>query len=63
MQRNRIRSKEDPGGRWVVPLFFALFGIGAFGANVIGLPRWAKEREQQMEYIASRAKALVGPEP
>jgi hypothetical protein len=24
-------------------------------------PRWAAEREEQMEYIAGRAQALIGP--
>lgn len=33
--------------------------------NALRLPRWAAEREEQMEYIATRARALIrpGPEP
>ncbi len=40
-------------------------GAGAFGFNALRLPRWARERERQMEYIAERARALIGaaPEP
>ena len=56
-----LLGKDDPGARFVIPLFFALLGGGAVASNVLGLPRWANEREQQMEYIASRARALIGP--
>jgi hypothetical protein len=38
---------------------FGAFGAGAFAFNVIRLPRWAREREEQMEYIASRVAALL----
>jgi hypothetical protein len=31
----------------------------AFGANVIRLPRWARERERQMEAIAQHAVKLL----
>lgn len=55
-----LLGKGDPGGRFVVPLFFSLFGGGLLASNVVGLPRWADERERQMEYIANRAKALLG---
>lgn len=55
-----LLGKDDPGARFVVPLFFAIMSGGAWAANVIRLPRWANEREQQMEYIANRAKALIG---
>jgi len=41
-------------------VFFAIFGGGVLAANNIRLPRWANERERQMEYIANRAKALIG---
>ncbi len=35
-------------------------GGGALASNVLSLPRWAREREGQMEYIAGRVRALVG---
>ncbi len=40
-------------------------GVGgwALAFNVLSLPRWAHEREGQMEYIAGRARALIGAPP
>jgi hypothetical protein len=41
---------------------FAMFGgmaLFAFGANVFRLPRWARERERQMEAIAEHAVKLL----
>jgi hypothetical protein len=43
-------------------LVFAMFGgmaLAPFAANVIRLPRWARERERQMEAIAERAVKLL----
>jgi hypothetical protein len=42
---------------------FAAFGAAALGANALLLPRWAHEREEQMEHIAARARTLIGPGP
>jgi hypothetical protein len=42
---------------------FAAIGLLALGANAIRLPRWADEREGQMEYIATRARTLLSAEP
>lgn len=47
----------------VGPLIFLVFGAAALGYNALRLPRWAAEREEQMEYIAARAGALLGPVP
>jgi len=44
-----------------VALFLAVMGAAAIGANALRLPRWAGEREEQMEYIATRARALIRP--
>jgi hypothetical protein len=38
---------------------FALASIGALSYNAVRLPRWASERTEQMEYIASRAIELT----
>jgi hypothetical protein len=38
---------------------FGAMAVAAFGANVIRLPRWARERERQMEAIAERAVKLL----
>jgi hypothetical protein len=41
---------------------FGGISLAAFGANVLRLPRWARERERQMEAIAEHAvKLLSGP--
>lgn len=44
-----------------LPLMFMAMGGAALVSTVVGLPRWAKEREEQMKYIAGRATALIGP--
>jgi hypothetical protein len=44
-------------------MIFAAMGAAALGFNALRLPRWALEREQQMEYLAARARALIGPVP
>jgi hypothetical protein len=45
----------------VAPLLFGAAGAITLVSNVLRLPRWAGEREVQMEYIAARAQALLGP--
>ena len=47
----------------LTPMLFGAMGAAAFVSNLVRLPRWARRREEQMEYIAARAQALVGPEP
>lgn len=43
----------------VVPGFIALMGAAGIGRTVMVLPRWAREREEQMERIGTRAAALL----
>jgi hypothetical protein len=45
------------------PVFLGTMGAVAIISSVLGLPRWAREREEQMEFIAARAEVLVGSEP
>jgi hypothetical protein len=45
------------------PLMLGAMGGGAFAYNRFSVPRWARERERQMAYIAERAHALIGPVP
>jgi hypothetical protein len=45
------------------PLLLGSMGAFALGSNAVRLPRWANEREAQMEYIASRARALLAEPP
>ncbi len=47
----------------VGPLVFGVVGAATMISNLIRLPRWARRREEQMEYIAARAQALIGSEP
>ena len=47
------------GAELLIPTLFGIAGAGALVSNVIRLPRWADKREQQMEYIATRAKELM----
>lgn len=43
-----------------VASLITLTGGGILGSSLLRLPRWAGEREGQMEYIAGRVIALVG---
>jgi hypothetical protein len=47
----------------VIPALMAVFGSGTLASNVLRLPRWAREREEQMEYIAGRVEALLREQP
>ncbi|MBV9110572.1 MAG: hypothetical protein JO306_14275, partial [Gemmatimonadetes bacterium] len=44
-------------------IFVAMMGALALASNAVRLPRWADEREEQMERIAARARSLIRPEP
>jgi hypothetical protein len=46
-----------------MPLVFALMGSGAIVGNALRLPGWAAEREEQMEGIALRTRALLETAP
>jgi hypothetical protein len=41
------------------PWIISATGVGALLTNWIRLPRWAREREKQMEHIATRIKAML----
>jgi len=56
-------SKGKTGIELFFPTVFALMGGGAFAANALRLPRWADERERQMEHIAGRARELLSAPP
>jgi hypothetical protein len=55
-----LLGKDDPGFRFVVPAFFTLIGGGMIVGTRVALPRWADERERQMEHITQWATALIG---
>jgi hypothetical protein len=44
-------------------LIFAVMGAVALAFNAIRLPGWAREREEQMDHIAVRARRLIPPVP
>ena len=45
-------------------MLIAMFGAGTLASNMLRLPRWGREREGQMEYIASRVGSLLAePSP
>lgn len=46
-----------------LPLVFALMGGAALAGNALRLPSWAQEREEQMERVAARARALLTAAP
>ncbi len=48
---------------FAAPLVLALLGGSALAYNSFRLPAWALEREAQMEHLAERARALIGPAP
>lgn len=45
---------------WFVPLFMSMMGGGALTYNALRLPGWAHEREEQMEEVAVRTRAMLG---
>jgi len=40
-----------------------LMGLSAPALTFLGLPRWARRRDEQMAHIAARAQTLIGAEP
>lgn len=50
---------EDLSAFLIVPLIGAFF----LAVNAIHLPRWAREREEQMDHIAARARVLIPAAP
>lgn len=47
-------------GELFLPAMLALMGGGALAYNAVRLPPWAQEREEQMDRIVARARALLG---
>jgi len=56
-------SKGKIGLELLLPGLFGLAGGGALASNFLRLPRWADERERQMDHIAGRARALLAEPP
>jgi hypothetical protein len=47
----------------LIPALMALVGGGMLTRNVLGLRRWANEREEQMEHIAGQVRRLLAAPP
>jgi len=54
-----LLGKDDPGVKFAVPAFFSLIGASLMAGTVVALPRWAREQEERMEHINSRAVSLL----
>jgi len=54
-----LAMKGKTGAEFFIPVLFLLAGGGALASNFLRLPRWADERERQMEHIAGKARALL----
>lgn len=50
-----------PSADIFMPFLMGLAGSGLLAFNALRLPRWASERERQMEYIAERAREIIKP--
>jgi len=48
-----------PIGDVGLAVMLAAMGAAALAANALRLPAWAREREEQMEHVATRARALI----
>ncbi len=54
-----VAAAGKPGKALVLIGMFGGIALAAFGANLVRLPRWARERERQMEAIAEHAVKLL----
>jgi hypothetical protein len=54
-----VAAAGKPGKALVILGMFGGMALAAFGANLIRLPRWARERERQMEAVAEHAVKLL----
>ncbi len=55
-------GEQLPPAAFVASLLVLASG-GVLGTTMIKLPRWAREREDQMNYIAGRVVALIADQP
>ena len=44
------------------PWLISAAGVGAFVTNFVRLPRWSRQREQQMDDIAARVQSMIADE-
>jgi hypothetical protein len=58
-----VTASGKPGKALVIVGMFGGIALAAFGANLIRLPRWARERQRQMEAIAEHTVKLLSSSP
>ncbi len=58
-----LTGASSPPGMELAMMWLMGMGGGALVANLLRLPRWAHEREGQMEYLAGRVEALLAKPP
>ena len=54
-----LLASGEEGDAIIMATLFGAMGAAALGSNALRLPRWADEREEQMEHIAARARTLI----
>ena len=54
-----VAAAGKPGKALVILGMFGGLALAAFGANLVRLPGWARQRERQMEALAERAVKLL----
>ncbi len=54
-----VAAAGKPGKALIVLATFGGMALVSFGANLVRLPRWARERERQMEALAEHAVKLL----
>lgn len=52
-----------PGEAMLGPAMLSAGGVAAFVANLVRLPRWAQQRERQMDHVADRIASILGEGP
>lgn len=58
-----LTTGPSPVGLELVMMLLVGVGGGALASNILSLPRWARKREGQMEYLAGRVGALFEEPP
>jgi len=54
-----VTAAGKPGKALLIAGMFGGMALAAFGANVIRLPLWARERKRQMEALGEHAVKLL----
>lgn len=58
-----LTTGPSPARLELLMMILVGMGGGALASNILSLPRWAREREGQMEYLAGRVGALLEEPP